>query len=178
MTEAIFRLLHLLHLEYLCYTRGMFTQTRLTEPLVPTAHDARLALASSQALAPLLSAGTAPDAQVHLTADGMRPAEIDLPLPIVRLLLGALQEMAAGNAVTLLPIPAELTTRQAAELLRVSRPSLIKMLDAGKLPYRKVGAHRRVRSEDALRYLQNERARRAQVMEELVAETERLGLYE
>ncbi len=156
----------------------MSTQTLHTEALMPTAHDARLALASSQALAPLLSGGGAPAAHVLLTADGMQAAEIDLPPSIVRLLLGALQEMAAGNAVTFLPVPAELTTRQAAELLRVSRPSFIKMLDAGKLPYRKVGAHRRVRSEDALRYLQNERARRAQVMEELVAETERLGLYE
>ena len=73
--------------------------------------------------------------------------------------------------------PAELTTQQAAELLRVSRPSLIKMLDEGKLPYRKVGAHRHVRSEDALLYVRAERARRAKVMEELAAETERLGLY-
>lgn len=74
--------------------------------------------------------------------------------------------------------PAELTTQQAAELLRVSRSSLIKMLDEGKLPYRKVGAHRRVRYEDALLYVRNERARRARVIEELVAETERLGLSE
>ena len=51
------------------------------------------------------------------------------------------------------------------------------MLDEKKLPYRKVGAHRRVRYEDALFYLKAERARRAKVMEELVAETERLGLY-
>ena len=171
-------MLHLLHLVQICYTGSMSTHTLYPEALVPTAHDALLALASSQALAPLLSAGGAPSAHVQLTTNGMRAAEIDLPLPIVRLLLGALEEMAAGNAVTLLPIPAELTTRQAAELLRVSRPSLIKMLDACKLPYRKVGAHRRVRSEDALRCIQNERARRAQVMEELVAETERLGLYE
>jgi len=143
----------------------------------PTDQDTQLALASSRALAPLLGDGGPPFAHVHLSADGARTAEVDLPLPIVRLLMGALKEMAAGNAVTLLPVPAELTTQQAAELLRVSRPSLIKMLDEGKLPYRKVGAHRRVRYEDALLYVRNERARRAKVMEELVAETERLGLY-
>ena len=72
----------------------------------------------------------------------------------------------------------ELTTQQAAELLRVSRPSLIKMRDERKFPYRKVGAHRRVRYEDVILYLETERARRKKVVEELVAETERLGLYE
>ena len=148
-----------------------------TEVLVPTDQDTQLARASSRVLAPLLGDGQPLSSRVHLSTGGAHPTEIDLPQPIVRLLLGALNEMAAGHAVTLLPVTAELTTQQAAELLRVSRPSLIKMLDAGKLPYRKVGAHRRVRYEDALRYVQNERARRARVMEELVAETERLGLY-
>ncbi len=163
------------------------SETIPREVLVPTEQDAQLALTSSQALAQLLGNlpgdGGSPyrhvhlSAYVHLSTEGARATEMDLPLPIVRLLVGALQEMAAGNAVTLLPVPTELTTQQAAELLRVSRPSLVKMLDEGKLPYRKVGAHRRIRYEDALLYVKNERARRAKVMEELVAETERLGLY-
>ena len=144
----------------------------------PTDQDAQLALASSRALALLLGEGEPPYAHVHLSTQDAHAAELDLPLPIVRLLMGALREMAAGNAVTLLPVPTELTTQQAAELLRVSRPSLIKMLDDGKLPYRKVGVHRRIRYADALLYVKNERARRAKVMDELVAETERLGLYE
>ena len=171
-------LLHLLHLVLICHTGYMSIHTLHTEPLVPTAQDIQHALASRQVLAKLLSTDNALTFHVQLTANGMQSAEINLPLPIVRLLLRALEEMAAGNAVTLLPITKELTSRQAAELLRVSRPSLIKMLDAGKLPYRKVGAHRRVRSDDAIRYIQNERARRAQVMEELSAETVKLGLNE
>ena len=157
------------------------SETIPSEVLVPTEQDAQLALTSSQALAQLLGNlpgdGGSPYRHVHLSAEGSRATELDLPLPIVRLLIGALKEMAAGNAVTLLPVPIELTTQQAAELLRVSRPSLVKMLDEGKLPYRKVGAHRRIRYEDVLVYVKNERARRAKVMEELVAETERLGLY-
>ena len=154
----------------------MFTQPS-SEVLVPTDQDARMALASSHALAPLLGDGQPTHTHVSLSMGGAQPTEVDLPQPIVRLLLSALNEMAAGRAVALLPVAAELTTQQAAELLRVSRPSLIKMLDDGKLPYRKVGAHRRVRYDDALLYVKNERARRAKVMEELVAETERLGLY-
>ena len=155
-----------------------------TEVLVPNDEDTQLARASSHALDLLLNAygpdnGGASCAHVRVSADGSaQAAEVDLPLPALRLLMGALREMAAGNAVTLLPVPAELTTQQAAELLRMSRPSLIKLLEEGKLPCRKVGAHRRVRYADALLYIKNERARRAQVMEELVAETERLGLYE
>lgn len=171
-------MLHLLHLVRMCHTGYMSTQTPYTEALVPTASDIRLALASSQVLAKHLGTDNALTAHVQLTANGIQVAEIDLPLPIVRLLLGVLEEMAAGSVVTLLPLTTELTSRQTAERLRVSRPSLIKMLDAGKIPYRKVGAHRRVRSEDAMRYLQNERTRRAQVMEELAAETKKLGLYE
>jgi hypothetical protein len=61
--------------------------------------------------------------------------------------------------------------------MRVSRPSLIKMLGDGKLPYRKFGAHRRILHGDVLRYFHAEHARRTKVMEELVGETERLGLY-
>ena len=156
----------------------MVTLPHSAEVIIPTAQDIRLAQVSTQALTPLLGRAGSPDAPLHLSAGGAQAAEIDLPVPIARLLLGALQEMAAGNAVTLLPIPVELTTQQAAQFLRVSRPSLIKMLDTGKLPYRKVGAHRRIRYEDALLYVKNERLRRAQVMAELVAETERLGLYE
>ncbi len=78
---------------------------------------------------------------------------------------------------TVTPIDAELTTLQAAKLMRISRTSLIKLLDTGKLPYRKIGTRRRVRYEDAMQFLENERVRRIKVMEELIAETERLGLY-
>ncbi len=148
-----------------------------TEVLVPTEREVQIALASSRALAPLLDHMEAPETHFTLSADGADAAEFDLPRPVVRLLAAALTELAAGNAVAVLPVPAELTTQQAADFLRMSRPSLIKMLDEGRLPYRKVGAHRRVRSEDALLYVRNERARRAKVMEELAAETERLGLY-
>lgn len=148
------------------------------DAIAPTDQDARTARTSSEALAPVACDESAHLAHVHLRTDGGREAEIDLPLSAVRLLLGALQEMAKGNAVALLPVAAELTTRQAAGLLRVSHPLLIKMLDTGKLPYRKVGAHRRVRYDDLSRFAEAERSRRMRVMEELVEETERLGLYE
>ena len=151
--------------------------TTANEAITPTYQDTQVARVSSAALGPLLNDKAAGPAHIVLRTGSEGEADIVLPLPAVHLLFHALQEMAKGNAVTLLPVDTELTTQQAAELLRISRPSLVKMLDEKKLPYRKVGAHRRVRYDDVLLYLKAERARRAQVMQELVAETERLGLY-
>ena len=154
----------------------MFVQTT-TEAITPTDKDSQLARASSEALAPLLSEKGSSRAHIHFSTESDHEADITLPLPAVHLLFQALQEMAKGNTVTLLPVDTELTTQQAAELMRVSRPSLIKMLEDKKLPYRTIGTHRRVRYEDIMLYLKAERARRAEVVRELMAETERLGLY-
>lgn len=154
----------------------MFVQTT-NEAISPTDQDTEIARASSEALAPLLQEHGTSDAHIRICTEGKQGAEITLPYAALRILFSALQEMAKGHTVTLIPVDTELTTNQAAELMRISRPSLIKMLDEKKLPYRKVGAHRRVRYDDVLFYLETERARRKKVMEELVAETERLGLY-
>ncbi len=148
------------------------------DAVAPTQQDAKLARESSAALAPLMrdaDANRLP--HILVRTEDNREADIALPASVLRLILGALQEMGKGNAVTLLPLQAELTTQQAADMMRVSRPSLIKMLDDGKLPFRKIGAHRRILYSDVLSYIQTEHARRTSVMEELVAETERLGLY-
>lgn len=148
-----------------------------TEAITPTDQDAEIARVSSAALGSLLNDKDTGDAHILLRVGSEGKADIALPLPAVHLLFHALQEMAKGSAVTLLPVDTELTTQQAAELMRVSRPSLIKLLDEKKLPYRKVGAHRRIRYEDVLLYLKAERGRRTEVLRELIAETERLGLY-
>jgi excisionase family DNA binding protein len=72
----------------------------------------------------------------------------------------------------------KLTTQQAAEIPRVSRPFLVKLLEQGKIPHRMVGSHRRILHRDIVRYNEAEEARRVKVIEELGAETERLGLYD
>src|SRR3954447_5550331 len=86
-------------------------------------------------LATLLELGDAPAPE--LIARGAQHAP--LPATVARLLARVVQELERGNAVTIVPVHAELTTFQAAELLNVSRPYLVRLLDQGKIQYRKVG---------------------------------------
>ena len=83
-----------------------------------------------------------------------------------------LDAMAAGRGLTLIPENAELTTVQAAELLNVSRPFLIGLLEAGAIPYRRVGRHRRIRMEDAMAYRERIDRDRETVLDKLVADAQ------
>ena len=78
--------------------------------------------------------------------------QIELPTSALRLLLSILGELASGNAVQVVPVQAELTTQQAANILNVSRPHMVKLLEDGLLPYHKTGRHRRVFFADLISY--------------------------
>lgn len=103
---------------------------------------------------------------------------IVLPAEATELLLGILRMMANGHGVALTPIHSELTTGQAAEILNVSRPHLIKLLESGEIPFHKVGQHRRIRREDVMKYQQKFKEARKAFLARLVAESQELGLYD
>ena len=105
-------------------------------------------------------------------------SEIRLPYSILKVLVEVVHEMARGNAVRVMPIHAELTTQQAAELLNVSRPFLVSLLEQGEIKYRKVGTHRRILLEDLLVYKDRRDRERLSALDELAKEDQRLGLYE
>jgi excisionase family DNA binding protein len=136
------------------------------EVIAPSGADSALAKVSGQRLAEYL--GRADDVRLEVRT-GTATEEIALPPAALRLLLRVLTEMGQGNAVTLTPIHAQLTTQQAADLLNVSRPHLVKLLDEGVIPSRKVGTHRRVKLEDILAYKQDFLARRQASLQELAA---------
>lgn len=116
-----------------------------------------------------------PGASVLLTADDSRTS-LEIPGHALRLLVEVLAQIANGNAVTIAPVYAELTTQQAADLLNVSRPYLVKLLEERKLPHRRVGNRRRVLLDDLLEYKRIDDAERRAVADELTAEAQRLGL--
>ncbi|WP_435108779.1 helix-turn-helix domain-containing protein [Nocardiopsis synnemataformans] len=102
--------------------------------------------------------------------------ELLLPRSAVELLASVLAHMAAGRGVSIVPDHAELTTQQAADMLNVSRPHLIGLLQAGEIAYRKVGTHRRVRADSLLEYIGRDDQRRREAADELSAMTRELGL--
>jgi excisionase family DNA binding protein len=100
-----------------------------------------------------------------------------VPEPIRSIVEQAAHELARGNRVSLLPVGRLLTTRQAAELLNVSRPFLIKLLDAGEIGFEMVGTHRRVPIDDLLRYRETRSRGRRDALRELSEDADDLGIY-
>jgi excisionase family DNA binding protein len=110
-------------------------------PTLPTETDATLARETGRLLAQRMRSKT--PLRFHVV-DTAKEEILQLPPRAVQMLVRILEEMACGNAVTLIPIHAELTTQEAADMLNISRPYLIQLLNKGKIEYRKVGTHRRI----------------------------------
>ena len=141
--------------------------------LLPTEQEAALARESRRVLSTY--ARRTESLQVELS-DNDHHEVISLPAGAVRLLLDLLTQMAGGSAVTLLPMHAELTTQQAADIMNVSRPYLVKLLDTGVIAHRRVGTHRRVLLRDLIAYKRQVDGDRATALDELTRQAEDLNM--
>lgn len=112
----------------------------------------------------------------RLVGPGGEPS-IELPEPVYALLMQILDAMRHGSALSLVPVTQDLTTQEAAELLGVSRPYFVKLLEFGSLPFHLTGTHRRVYLNDLLTYKQQRDEGRTEALNRMAAEAERSGLY-
>lgn len=101
---------------------------------------------------------------------------LDVPRSAVELLARILAHMAAGQGVAIVPEHAELTTQQAADLMNVSRPYLIGLLNAGEIEYRTVGKHRRIQAASLMNYIAADDRRRREAADELTQLNQEMGL--
>ena len=144
------------------------------EPVQPTREMSALAADASRRLFRLIGANPRETCVVRFESAPDEP--LVLPAAAVRLLGALLTELAKGNPVTLMPHHAELTTQEAADLLNVSRPFLVSLLESGQLPFYKVGTHRRVRFSDLMTYKRRRDAESEEALRELAAISQELKL--
>ena len=155
-----------LHLLRLSRYRGVMAQAALT--LDPSDGELR---SESDHLAAILRS---PEHRARLLGPGGQ--EVDLPPAIFEALAAIAEALRNGNGVSVIPLPHLLTTTEAADILNVSRPYLVRLLDQGKIPFVKVGTHRRVRLGDVLAHRQERDDRRRDALSHLVRQAEELGL--
>lgn len=140
-------------------------------PILPTAKESELARSSSRLLAACIGHG--PTARLRVI-DG--EDEIEVPVSALRMLVDILANMAEGNAISIVPIHAELTTQQAADFLSVSRPYLVGLVERGALPHHKVGTHRRVYFKDLLAYRKQQMSQSKTGLDALAEQAQKLGM--
>jgi excisionase family DNA binding protein len=101
-----------------------------------------------------------------------------LPLSAVKLLTEILKNISEGRMISILPVAAELTTQKAAEILGCSRPFVIKLLEENRIPFTKIGKHRRIMVEDVMKYKAHLKAEQKQILIEMMSDDEESGLYD
>ena len=136
-------------------------------PRLPDEDEQGSANQLRQILASQMSEGT-DEVNLQILVDD-KPTTIALHRSLSELLLELLRLVGSGDAVTLVPVHQQLTTQQAADILNVSRPYLIKLLEEGVMEHHKVGRHRRIRVHDVFAYKQKMAAERADALSELAA---------
>lgn len=145
---------------------------KATVSKLPTQQEVEQAKETSR----ILSKFSNQQLRVKITGENSVSEDIILPGYAIELLLDILTQISKGNAVSILPVHAEITTQEAANLLNVSRPYLIELLESKMIPYKKVGTHRRILAKDIFSYKARDEEERLKVLEELTSEGQKLKL--
>jgi excisionase family DNA binding protein len=103
--------------------------------------------------------------------------QVPLPEEVYRILVNVVEALREGKVITVVPQTQRLTTQEAADFLGVSRPTLVKLLDQGKIPYEQPGRHRRILFTDMLRYAEQRRAERTAALDRMTEDASGAGTY-
>jgi len=144
------------------------------QPL-PNAEEVALAKLSSQALTAVLEANGEVQS-FNVVGKNGETHQLKIPASAVKLMIEVLTQLGQGNCVNITPIHAELTTQEAADILNMSRPTLIKLLDAGDIPHFRTGNRRKVAFVDVMNYKQVMGHKRLSALDELTALDQELQL--
>jgi excisionase family DNA binding protein len=143
---------------------------------LPTQEDAQQAKTTSRVLAKYADKDRLQLKICGVGQEQEKTEDLIVPGYALHLLLNILAEMAKGNAITVVPVHAELTTQEAASILNVSRPYLINLLEQNIIPFRKVGSHRRVLAEDVFKYKDQVDKDRLEALSQLVSQSQELDM--
>jgi excisionase family DNA binding protein len=163
----------MMELSFLSTSFSFFVMT-MEHLIAPTEQDVHLAKVAQRLLVEYLDQSHAQTLRVGDEKTGTQAIEV--PASALRVFAELLGHMAQGKTITLLPVDSELTTQEAADMLHVSRPFLVKLLEEKRLPYRKVGTRRRLQLQDVLAYKRQIDEARLHTLEELAAEAQKLDM--
>lgn len=144
---------------------------QVREPITATETEAVIARKAAERLQSVAEAQQ--DITIHI--EGSKIA-VPLPARAVELMFAVLTAMANGQPISVIPQQAELSTQQAADFLNVSRPFVVKLIDEGKLPARKVNRHRRIKFADLVEFEKQSKVERMQALAEMAELTRDLEL--
>lgn len=141
----------------------------------PTKEEQIKAMESYSALASTLKDITDeyPEIEIEETQEKMK-----IPKAALQLLAKILHAMSEGKPLSIIPVASEMTTQSAAEFLGCSRPHLVKLLETGKIPFTKVGRHRRVKYEDLTAYRNEMKTQQRKLLQKMMSSDENSGLYD
>lgn len=149
---------------------------KVLEPISkPSKRDQKIASESYDALASVIEQlqSEQPEIEIEETNE-----KIKIPVSALKLLGDILKAMGQGKLISIVPIATEVTTQAAAEMLGCSRPHLVKLLEDGKIPFTKVGKHRRIKFDDIMKYRNRMKEQQKKHIIDIMNLDEETGLYD